>query len=110
MTFLLSGVLAHLVADFACFGLAMQLYGTLGLTVAAGITVLHIFVDYLKSLLSRNLGPRQRLLAFVADQFVHMAVIVAAWEVVQPTPSAKVVDFYSRYFAPRTVSILRALV
>lgn len=134
MTFLLSGALAHLVADFVLqseaiakakailapkahlvhgvsvlisFVLTLHIYGILGLSAAITIAVFHTVFDYLKCLANRNLGARQRLLVFVLDQLAHLGAIVIAWELTQPTPSAKVVSFYSRWLAPKTLALLR---
>jgi hypothetical protein len=100
---------SHGLVVLICLGLALHSYGFLGLALSTVIAAVHVLVDWLKSLLSRNLGARQRLLVFFADQFVHLATIAVAWEVTQLIPSQEIVHFYSVYFAPKTLSVLRSV-
>lgn len=136
MTFLLSGILAHLVGDFVIqseetarakdalmakafgihgivvllySGLALHLYGYPGLIVSAAIAAVHVLIDWLKSVLDRSLRPRWRLLVFAADQCAHLATIVAAWELARPTPSRQIAEFHSAYVMPRTIEALRPI-
>jgi len=133
MNFMLSATLAHLVADFIlqsdrlvedknllkagshlyhgfvvliCSAIALHTYGSLGLELAALLSVLHTAIDYLKSRFFRRDLPGQQLPIFIADQLLHILAIAVTWELAQPNPSVTVVSFYSNNFMPHIRELL----
>ncbi len=114
MTFLLLGLLAHAIADFAlqrddvvegnrgrrrlgaylrhacavfaCTAACLHLYGlAIAFYLAAAIALAHVLIDLLKNLVADRSAPARRgLAAFVVDQCAHFAVLVAAHEFAGP--------------------------
>lgn len=136
VTFLLLGLLAHTIADFLLqtdtivetknslspkgflvhgsrvaiiSAIGLHIYGVRGLIAALMITVTHVFIDLGKCYLDRNAGSSQRLLVFVVDQVLHLLSFLAVFEIVEPSFSQSVLNFYGRWLFPKARSVMSSL-
>lgn len=134
MTFILLGLLAHAVADFVfqpdnvvaskrrsklrgyvqhgvvvftCHAVAFHLYGLrTAIFLGVAISLVHVVIDWLKTLAHSRLSPVKSLAVFVADQLAHVVTILAAWEVIRVELPDGPVLFYRNMLLPKTVASL----
>ncbi len=97
--------IAHGSGAAGAMFLALHPFGLVIAAILAAIAAaLHLGQDCLKDLFWRHCSPGRRLFLFLADQFLHLAVLFALWQRCDLQPAAGVIGFYRRLFGPRVIA------
>ncbi len=103
----LSAFLIHGLITFSVLLLVLHFYcpGTM-LPFVSVLTVLHLALDYIKSLFTSKNKHGLDLLWFIVDQLGHFFMIIVVWQWFDLTVNPALATFYQNLLSPKTLTVL----
>ena len=102
--------LTHGMTIAVAFFLVLHVYGLAGAAlIALAVTAIHLVQDWLRDRLGHGRSPRVRLLLFLADQALHILVLLVVWARLGWNPDGRVLRFYGRLARPAVVEAVASL-